>query len=1046
MTRAFLDCTIDPATFELRRKGRRVKLEPRVFDVLMHLIEHRSRVVTKLELLDALWPGEAVSDSVLPRCIAAARRAVGDTRTRQRVIQTVHGRGYRFVATLDERPPEPATAPAASRVGAAPPERGSARRDGSADAPFIGRVAALERLHRRLDLARGGRGSLALLVGEPGIGKTRLWQQLAAGAARDGFQVRIGRCYEGEGAPAYWPWIQILRESIASETDEALRAGLAAGLADLAALVPELTQRLGAVAHASGREGDQARFRLYDAAARHLVAASRRQPLVLVLDDLHWADASSLGLLRFLAAQLAGAPVFVLATYRDVDVRRGHPLADLLGALAKDAETERVALAGFAPTEIGDFVLAETGASPQAALIARLHEMTDGNPFFLREIVKLLAEDHDLASVSPDALHSLALPQGIRDVIGRRLAALSDDCNRLLRAAAVLGRTFSSSVLRATLDAEVLEAARDAEDDEGFLEWLGEALDGGAIAETGRGRYAFVHALTRQTLYEELRAPQRILLHRRAAAALEATLAPDSAGRLDELAHHYFEAAPGGDVERAIDYAIAAAEAAHAQYAYDEARHHYERALEALELLVPVPIDRRLELAIAAAEERFIAGDRQSAQERLVATAAMARSAGRPRLLARAAVAIFGFGEMGYRHVPAHVALLHEALAAIGSDDDVLRARLLARLAGTTLDSMAERIALADESVVLARRSGDAIALRDALGAAWWASLGPDRVPQRFEIADELESLASRTEDPSIELLGLESRIGAYLLLGDRPGLETALARYEAIAADLRMPIFVFMAMMFRVSCLMNEGAFDRADALREEALRFGHGRIAFAPLATAGQLQWSLFHRGRGGDDPEASARLAASLAEFFENEDLANIFSAVLTRLREPGGGFDARRLASIDHRALERNENWLLAMGILSDVAFELGARDVMEDLHAMLWPYRELMVTHDLIRTVSGSVWSCLGELAAGLARHDDAIAHYEKAIEREEAAGLWPSALSSRAGLACACLMRGGPGDRERAAALVVRIDADAAAGGYALSAPSRRRLEALAGD
>ena len=1039
MIHAFLDCTIDPATFELRRKNRPVKIEPRVFDVLMHLIEHRARVVTKHELLDALWPGEAVSDSVLPRCIAAARRAVGDTRSRQRVIQTVHGRGYRFVANLEVRGAASSSGAAGSHHPKAPEAHAPARRGASPEAaPFIGRLAALSRLRERLEAARAGRGSLTLVVGEPGIGKTRLCQEIAATAADAGCQVRIGRCYEGDGAPAYWPWIQILRESIAALPDEVLGAELGAGASDLAALVPELAPRLGAPSQSSGPEGDQARFRLFDAVTRHLVAAARRTPLVIVLDDLHWADASSLGLLRFLAAQVADVPLFLLVTYRDVDVRRGHPLADLLGALARDAEIERVALVGFGESEIEALVRAEAGTAPGRGIAQRLHEMTDGNPFFLREIVKLLVEEHDLASVSKEALHSLSLPQGIRDVVGRRLSALSEDCNRLLRGAAVLGRSFSSGVLRATLELEP-----DGDDDEGFLEWLGEALDGGAIVETGRGRYAFTHALTRQTLYEELRAPQRILMHRRAARALEATLPPDSPGRLDELAHHYFEAAPGGDVERAIDYAVAAAEAAHAQHAYDEARHHYERALEALELMVPVPIARRLELEIAAAEQRFIAGDRQAAQERFVALAATARSAGLPHFMARAAVAIFGFGEMGYRHAPAHVALLHESLAAIGDTDPVLRARLLARLAGTTMDDTRRRIALADESLALARSSGDPIALRDALGAAWWASLGPDRVTERFETAAELESLAERTGDPTVALLGLESRIGAYLLLGDAERLESSLAGYESLAAEIRMPIFVFMAMMLRVSCLMNAGDFDRADALREDAIRYGRGRIAFAPLATAGQLQWSQFHRGREKADPAGSLRFAASLAAFFENSALSTIFSAVVTRVQKGGAGLDAAQLASIDPEALPRNEHWLLAMGILTDAAFELGDRGVMQQLYTMLWPYRELMVTHDLIRTVSGSVWACLGELASGLGRHDDAVAHYEQAIEREAAAGLAPAAQSSLTGLARACVLRGGPGDRDRAAALRERVAADVAAGGFAPSARSQSRLDAL---
>jgi hypothetical protein len=244
----------------------------------------------------------------------------------------------------------------------------------------------------------------------------------------------------------------------------------------------------------------------------------------------------------------------------------------------------------------------------------------------------------------------------------------------------------------------------------------------------------------------------------------------------------------------------------------------------------------------------------------------------------------------------------------------------------------------------------------------------------------------------------------------------------------------------------MNAGEFDRADALREEAIRYGRGRIAFAPLATAGQLQWSKFHRGREDEGPDESLHFASSLEEFFQDSALSTIFSAVITRVHQGGAGLDAAQLASIDPVALSRNEHWLLAMGILADAAFELDDRGVMEQLYTMLWPYRELMVTHDLIRTVSGSVWSCLGELASGLGRHDDAIDHYELAVEREEAAGLAPAALSSRAGLARACALRDGPGDRDRAAALRDRVAADSAAGGFAPSTRSQSRLTALVDD
>jgi predicted ATPase len=343
MSYAFQNCILDLSTFTVHRRGRLIKIEPKVFDVLVYLIEHRERVVSKIELLDTLWPGEAVSDSVLPRCIAAARRVIGDTRSKQR-----------------------------------------------------------------------GNGNIALVVGEPGIGKTSLANELMRLAREQKAQVILGRCYEGEGAPAYWPWIQVLRIAVESTPRESLARELGSGASDLAEILPELRTLQGDVPAAVGPLGEQAQFRLFDAAARFLISRSARAPMLIVIDDLHWADAASLGLLRFMARETANHPILLLGTYRDVEVRRGHPLADTLGALAREANCERILLTGLETPEIEDFVAAQDGGALRTELAQTLRDMTDGNPFFLREVVKLLADREDLTSVDPKDLHALALPQGVR--------------------------------------------------------------------------------------------------------------------------------------------------------------------------------------------------------------------------------------------------------------------------------------------------------------------------------------------------------------------------------------------------------------------------------------------------------------------------------------------------------------------------------------------------------------------------------------------------------------------------------------------------------
>jgi predicted ATPase len=279
---------------------------------------------------------------------------------------------------------------------------------------------------------------------------------------------------------------------------------------------------------------------------------------VLVLDDLHWADEASLRALEFVAAELRASSVLVIATYRDVEVRRDHPLARLLGALAREPAGERVALRGLAADEVAALVAAVAGAAPPEATLRAVHEMTEGNPFFVVEVARWLGEA-DVRDRTPSAL---GLPQSVRDAIGRRLDGLSTGANEMLRTAAVLGRDFDVALL----------ARVTAQPPGELLDWLGEALEARVLDERDErmGRYAFAHALVRQTLYEELRAPERVRLHRRAADALEAAFAAHDEAPLSEIAHHYFEAAAGGAAEPALRSAVRAAERAHALLAYEE--------------------------------------------------------------------------------------------------------------------------------------------------------------------------------------------------------------------------------------------------------------------------------------------------------------------------------------------------------------------------------------------------------------------------------------------------------------------------------------------
>ena len=1014
MVLAFADCEVDGELYQLRRAGRPVKIEPKVFDVLVFLVEHRERVVSKIELLDALWPGEAVSESVLPRCIAAARRAIGDDRTRQALIQTVHGRGYRFIG--DVRSGEARTTPAPVRAEA--PEL-----DASPESTFVGRERAMETLREALDHALQARGRLTLLVGEPGIGKTRTSEELAALATDRGARLLLGRCYEGEGAPAYWPWVQVLRACLADADRDALAEDMGPGAADLAQLVPELRSDFPDLPVAEALEEEQARFRLFDSVSRFLERLSLRTPLLITVDDLHWADADSLHLLQFLAGSLRNRRVLLLATYRDVEVRREHALGSLLGALAREPHCERVVLRGLPEAEVASLVEALAGEAAGSELVASIHDMTEGNPFFVHEIVRLLLEQGRLAEGDPREL-ALALPQSVRDVIGRRLDGLSDECNELLRAAAVVGREFRTGVLEHALGLGA----------EALLEQLGEALDARILVESRAGltHYAFAHALTRHTLYEELSVPQRVQLHRRVAEALEAAAGDDPDASLAELAHHAFQSAPGGDVDKAVDYSVRAAERAHRLFAYDEATRHYERALEALGLRLPLDEARRCEILLSLAESLWAAGARSRSRAEFMRAADIARRHGAIDLLARAAVGLRGYGEMGVAPEPETLALLEEALVAVGEDHAASRSRVLSRLAGSApyARSMAERERLSAEAYELAVASGDRLALSDALSARYWATLGPDRLEDRKAIGHEALRCGAAWNEPRLRTLGHEALIGAYLVEGEMDEAAREIAAHAALAEEMRQPLFLFISRLLQGSYALNLGRFDEAERMFEESLGKGRGVVRYAEIMHAGTVHWLRNMRGEPGD----FGTVEPMLQEVFEAEDvnIRMLIRVGMAMARVLKGEHEAaereyRAIAAQGFRELERDESWLLGLGILTELALAFGDREGAAVLYELLSPYEGFTLAHDLIRVFSGTVSSALGTAAMAMGELDAGEAHFERGMAREQEQGLLPSLYRSQEGLATLLFARDREGDRARGEALLASAEAGAAA-------------------
>src|SRR3954470_5385836 len=459
-----------------------------------------------------------------------------------------------------------------------------------AEGVFVGRESEIDKLREALEGTFEGHGRLMMLVGEPGIGKTRTAQELGVYARMRGARVLVGRSYEGGGAPAYWRWLQMARPYVHDADPETVVTDMGAGTVEFAEVIDALQDMIPGlrVAASQSLEPEQARFRFFDACATFLKNAAQREPLVLFLDDLHWADAPTLRMLQFLARELSDSRLLVIGTYRDVALGRKHPLSQALADLSREGLVERVPLHGLTEHEVERFIEVTASIHPPKSLVRAVYGETEGNPFFVSEIVSLMASEGTLDDAGQLDDFTVTIPQGVREVVGRRLDRLSEDCNRVLAVASAVGREFTVEVVE-----RVAELSRDR-----VLELLEEAEGQRIVVDStqpGALRFTFSHAWVAEAPYEELGVTQRGRLHRRIAEAIEEICGDDREGHLGELAHHFLEAQ---ELDRAIDYSVEAAKRSVSLMAYEEAAELYESALQALEMKIPTPDRRHCRLLI----------------------------------------------------------------------------------------------------------------------------------------------------------------------------------------------------------------------------------------------------------------------------------------------------------------------------------------------------------------------------------------------------------------------------------------------------------------
>ena len=872
----------------------------------------------------------------------------------------------------------------------------------AAAADFVGRSEELGRLAGLLEQAAAGDGAFVVIGGEGGIGKTRLVAELAIGA-RD-VVVLYGRCDEDEVTP-FGPWVELLTRCLAATPDDELEARLGGQAPSLVRLIPELGSRLPAVALEAHADPEEERRRLFAAVTTLVERLAAREPLLLVLDDLHWADRSSLLLLRQLAAGETLGRVLIVGTYRDTELPDRHPLVETLASLERDRPAVRVSLRGLDTSELTTLVSTWRGIELPAETIEAIHRETGGNPFFMRQLVHHLEELRDLQPLP--AGRGFSIPAGLRDVIVKRVARLPGGADRILKIAALIGREFELGLLRPLAGVP----------EEQLLDLLDAAVQAGILVEIADspGRYSFAHALLRTTLERELTATRRARLHAQIGEAIELEHGEDLDRHVDELARH-FAAAGAAEVERAVSYSLRASEQANARLAYDEAAAYIATALS-LRDREPQPDEReRARLLALLGTARTRAGDHAAARDAFHEAAEMAATAEAWPLLAHAVLGYgggAGFGGVWVTFAAVDeelVRLLELALAACPSGDSHERVRLLGRLAQALYWSPeTERaLMLSEEALTIARRLGDPAALAYALDSRHVVLWSPDHVEECRALADEMQLIGRELGDPDIQLEALAWLITDALECDPIELIDEFIAEHAHIAAELRQPYHLWYTEVTRAMRAHLDGRFDEAAELCESA--YAYGRQSHTANALQVYLVQTLLLKLDLGTVDELIEELEKYVAASPLSTWRAGLALALAGLERREEALEQVAWFAERGLGAVRRDCVWMTSMTFLSLTVAHFNDATHADELYGLLLPFADRSSVVGGAVLCLGPVSAALGMLARAGGRPDAALAHFADAFERSSALRSPPSVARTQVEAAKAHLLRGGEDD------------------------------------
>lgn len=881
------------------------------------------------------------------------------------------------------------------------------------DLPIAGREQERDSLTQACKSAETGERRLTFLVGEPGIGKTRLCSELAAEAHGRGVLVLYGRCDEELAVP-YQPWIEAIGYLLENSAPDLVEEVIRMHGPELAQLLPQLRRRYSGVETPHSTDPETERYLLLQTVASCISILGADSPVLLVLDDLHWADKPTLTLLRHLFTNMSASSLMMVATYRDSDLMAGHPLIDTIATLRREPGVELIPVRGLDDLAMVQLVQISAGhdlGETTTEMAIALRRETAGNPFFAHEILRNLVESGDLYQddtgtwVSAKTLEELTIPQSVRDVVGQRTARLGEETLKSLTTASVIGQEF---------DVVLLADVSDSDEDD-LLKLLEGAAAAGILTEVpGPGeRYRFRHSLTRNTLQAGLSDGRRRRMHRRVAESLEAAVGGDPGDRVGELATHWLAAAEPVDGAKATHYARLAGQQAEAHLAPDEAVRWFATALEVLEH-DPEPQDQaRAELLVDLGTAQKHAGD-PAYRQTLLDAGELAQRVGDVSLMAAAALANSrGFYSKLGAPDGERIDALEAAAVAIDEDRAADRAMLLATLVGELEFAVPLEVRMArfEEALSIARSVDDPVTLANVLNSLCVSLAVPQTLEARREASAESVAIAEELGDVTLRFW---SRLGAFqaaLGAGAADEAHLSLDLLTSAADECGRPSLRWQAGCLRDSILSLQGDCEVLERSAEETLTVGTD--AGEPDAFEYFGNSILATRWFQGRLSEVIDQVRQAV---IENPGVTTYPAVVAVFLAEGGDHEAARGLLreATDHgfENIPIDVPWSLTMSLWAEAAVIVNDADACRSLYDLLVPWSgQLANNRGVTLFVIDSV---LGHLATVLGDYDRAEQHLAAAEELTRTFDAHFAAATDQLARARLHLTRGDAGDLERA--------------------------------